>query len=255
MPRPPPLCPSPRCSGGSERRGLPLHVGTGAVLSYRCSRMTVHLINPSHVSFGDRRHHASLALRPGLRDAADLRHARPHRRNARAARSRTIIQAGDVVGIGIHTGNALRGYEIGTAARAAGRLRRVRRHSRDALSGRGPRSRRRPRGRDRRRRAGLAAGAPRLRGGHAERLLRRRPHRGRRRSCRAAGICCRRGATCGRRCRRCAAVRSTAPSARSGAPTASVRGSDTSTACSTRSWSCGAGASGSSRSPMTTSIR
>jgi radical SAM superfamily enzyme YgiQ (UPF0313 family) len=32
----------------------------------------------------------------------------------------TTLEAGDVVGIGIHTGNALRGYEIGSAARAAG---------------------------------------------------------------------------------------------------------------------------------------
>jgi radical SAM superfamily enzyme YgiQ (UPF0313 family) len=32
----------------------------------------------------------------------------------------TTIHAGDVVGIGIHTGNALRGYEVGRAARAAG---------------------------------------------------------------------------------------------------------------------------------------
>ncbi len=31
-----------------------------------------------------------------------------------------IINAGDIVGIGIHTGNALRGYELGTAARARG---------------------------------------------------------------------------------------------------------------------------------------
>jgi radical SAM superfamily enzyme YgiQ (UPF0313 family) len=31
-----------------------------------------------------------------------------------------VINAGDIVGIGIHTGNALRGYEIGTAARAQG---------------------------------------------------------------------------------------------------------------------------------------
>ena len=31
-----------------------------------------------------------------------------------------MIRAGDIVGIGIHTGNALRGYEIGVAARAAG---------------------------------------------------------------------------------------------------------------------------------------
>src|SRR4030095_14714906 len=30
------------------------------------------------------------------------------------------IKGGDIVGIGIHTGNALRGYEIGTAARARG---------------------------------------------------------------------------------------------------------------------------------------
>ena len=29
------------------------------------------------------------------------------------------IAPGDVVGIGIHTGNALRGYEVGRAARAA----------------------------------------------------------------------------------------------------------------------------------------
>jgi hypothetical protein len=32
----------------------------------------------------------------------------------------STIKAGDVVGIGIHTGNALRGYEVGVAARAAG---------------------------------------------------------------------------------------------------------------------------------------
>jgi len=32
----------------------------------------------------------------------------------------STIKTGDVVGIGIHTGNALRGYEVGTAARRAG---------------------------------------------------------------------------------------------------------------------------------------
>src|SRR4051812_36626892 len=32
----------------------------------------------------------------------------------------TTIAAGDVVGVGIHTGNALRGYEIGQQARARG---------------------------------------------------------------------------------------------------------------------------------------
>src|SRR5436190_3238480 len=30
------------------------------------------------------------------------------------------IKAGDVVGIGVHTGNALRGYDVGRRARAAG---------------------------------------------------------------------------------------------------------------------------------------
>jgi radical SAM superfamily enzyme YgiQ (UPF0313 family) len=32
----------------------------------------------------------------------------------------STIKAGDIVGIGIHTGNALRGYEVGVAARRAG---------------------------------------------------------------------------------------------------------------------------------------
>ena len=32
----------------------------------------------------------------------------------------TASQAGDIVGIGIHTGNALRGYEIGNRASARG---------------------------------------------------------------------------------------------------------------------------------------
>ncbi|HZD95090.1 MAG TPA: radical SAM protein, partial [Candidatus Sulfotelmatobacter sp.] len=32
------------------------------------------------------------------------------------------IQAGDIVGIGIHTGNALRGYEVGNLARARGAI-------------------------------------------------------------------------------------------------------------------------------------
>ena len=32
----------------------------------------------------------------------------------------STIAAGDVVGIGVHTGNALRGYEVGRAARERG---------------------------------------------------------------------------------------------------------------------------------------
>ena len=49
----------------------------------------------------------------------------------------STISAGDVVGIGIHTGNALRGYEVGRLARDARRVRRLRRHSRHAVPGRG----------------------------------------------------------------------------------------------------------------------
>ncbi len=79
----------------------------------------VHLINPSNDSFGvaviTPRWLYVLAAATGTRwgdprlvdetlDPVDL----------------TTIAAGDVVGIGIHTGNALRGYEIGRLARARG---------------------------------------------------------------------------------------------------------------------------------------
>src|SRR5919198_416560 len=81
--------------------------------------MTVHLVNPSHLSFGvgviTPRWLFVLAAatpaahgRPQITDETlepfDVDHVQPH----------------DVVGIGIHTGNALRGYEIGTRARARG---------------------------------------------------------------------------------------------------------------------------------------
>jgi radical SAM superfamily enzyme YgiQ (UPF0313 family) len=81
--------------------------------------MTVHLINPSHVSFGvgvitPRWLYVLAAATPPeygdpvLTDET-LEQLDPSR-----------IHDGDVVGIGIHTGNALRGYELGRAARAAG---------------------------------------------------------------------------------------------------------------------------------------
>ena len=50
------------------------------------------------------------------------------------------MQPGDVVGIGIHTGNALRGYESAAWPRERGRLGGVRRHPRHALSRRGARA-------------------------------------------------------------------------------------------------------------------
>ena len=43
------------------------------------------------------------------------------------------IEPGDVVGIGIHSGNALRGYEVGRQARARGAWVVFGRHSRNAV--------------------------------------------------------------------------------------------------------------------------
>ena len=139
------------------------------------------------------------------------------------------IAAGDVVGIGIHTGNALRGYEIGRRRASAGahvvfggihatlypdeaaRTRAARTRSSRATASRSGR-----------RCCGTARPArpsPRTTAAGARRDA----------SCPAAGTCCRRAATCGPRCRRCAAARSTARSARSGGPTASSRASARST--------------------------
>ena len=81
------------------------------------------------------------------------------------------------------------------------------------------------------------------------------PRRRRRVPCRRAGTCCPRAATCGRRCRRCAAARSTARSVRCGAPTVRSRGSATSIASSGDRRPAAPRASGSSRSPTTISIR
>lgn len=81
--------------------------------------MTVHLINPSHVSFGigvitPRWLYVLASATPASFGTPVLTD------ETLEPLDTTIIRSGDVVGIGIHTGNALRGYEIGTAARAAG---------------------------------------------------------------------------------------------------------------------------------------
>jgi hypothetical protein len=81
--------------------------------------MTVHLVNPSHLSFGVG------VITPRwlfvLAGATPASHGRP-RITDETLEPFDIgtVQAGDVVGIGIHTGNALRGYEIGTLARDRG---------------------------------------------------------------------------------------------------------------------------------------
>ena len=80
--------------------------------------VTVHLVNPSHVSFGIG------VITP--RWLYVLAAATPDSYGTPAIVDETLetidlstIKSGDVVGIGIHTGNALRGYEVGAAARQA----------------------------------------------------------------------------------------------------------------------------------------
>ncbi|RPI48451.1 MAG: radical SAM protein, partial [Acidobacteria bacterium] len=81
--------------------------------------MRIHLVNPSHVSFG------LAVITP--RWLYVLAAATPSAYGDPVVTDETleqldpsIIAAGDVVGIGIHTGNALRGYEVGQIARARG---------------------------------------------------------------------------------------------------------------------------------------
>src|ERR1700682_1674036 len=81
--------------------------------------MRVHLVNPSDSSFGTavitpRWLYVLAAATPasfGDPEICDetLEHLDPAR-----------VQAGDIVGIGIHTGNALRGYALGRIARERG---------------------------------------------------------------------------------------------------------------------------------------
>ena len=83
--------------------------------------MQIHLVNPSHVSFGIG------VITP--RWLYVLAAGTPDSYGPPILVDETLdpldfstIKSGDVVGIGIHTGNALRGYEVGVVARAAGAL-------------------------------------------------------------------------------------------------------------------------------------
>src|SRR5438034_11720369 len=81
--------------------------------------MNVHLINPSSVSFGTavitpRWQYVLAAATPKIFGDPILVDETLFQMDP------TRIQAGDAVGIGIHTANALRGYEIGRVARARG---------------------------------------------------------------------------------------------------------------------------------------
>jgi len=81
--------------------------------------MTVHLVNPSHIAFG------TGVITP--RWLYVLAAATPRENGDPVITDETLepldasrIRPGDVVGIGIHTGNALRGYEVGRQARELG---------------------------------------------------------------------------------------------------------------------------------------
>lgn len=81
--------------------------------------MTVHLVNPSHLSFGVG------VITP--RWLFVLAGATPATYGVPRITDETLetldidaVNSGDIVGLGIHTGNALRGYEIGRLARERG---------------------------------------------------------------------------------------------------------------------------------------
>jgi radical SAM superfamily enzyme YgiQ (UPF0313 family) len=81
--------------------------------------MRVHLVNPSDVSFG------VAVITPRwlyvLASATPRQYGDPHLVDETLESfDLESVSAGDVVGIGIHTANALRGYEIGRRARAKG---------------------------------------------------------------------------------------------------------------------------------------
>ena len=81
--------------------------------------MAVHLVNPSHLSFGIG------VITPRwlfvLAGATPASHGQPHITDETLeVFDFQTIEPGDIVGIGIHTGNALRGYEIGRLARERG---------------------------------------------------------------------------------------------------------------------------------------
>lgn len=81
--------------------------------------MHVHLVNPSHLSFGIG------VITPRwlfvLAAATPEDYATPRIVDETLEQlDPSTIEEGDVVGIGIHTGNAMRGYEVGRMARERG---------------------------------------------------------------------------------------------------------------------------------------
>lgn len=87
----------------------------------RCRVVRIHLVNPSHLSFG------IAVITPRwlfvLAAATPARYGDPIITDeCLTALDPATVQAGDICGIGIHTGNALRGYELGRQLRARGAI-------------------------------------------------------------------------------------------------------------------------------------
>lgn len=103
-------------SSGSLATSNPTATGAG-----QRAGMRVHLINPNEVSFGvavivPRWLYVMAGATPASHGEAVVVD------ETLAAFDPSSVEPGDVVGVGIHTANALRGYEIGRAARAKGAL-------------------------------------------------------------------------------------------------------------------------------------
>ena len=81
-----------------------------------------------------RRDHPAMAVRAGGGDAGAATARRTSSTKRSSASTSRAVERGDVVGIGIHTANAYRGYQLGRLARERGAVRGVRRHPRDAVS-------------------------------------------------------------------------------------------------------------------------
>lgn len=98
---------------------MPGSTAIGETIGTSDARARVHLINPSDVSFG------VAVITPRwlyvLAAATGTRWGDPHVVDETLDPLDPLdVSPGDVVGIGIHTGNALRGYSIGQMARARG---------------------------------------------------------------------------------------------------------------------------------------
>src|ERR1700710_142402 len=82
-------------------------------------RLSVHLVNPSDTAFG------TAVITPRwlfvLAAATPARHGDPEICDETLEHlDFSRVQPGDIAGIGIHTGNALRGYELGRILREKG---------------------------------------------------------------------------------------------------------------------------------------